>query len=831
MAYRSWGGESASDRKKARIRAMLEARRQAAMRHLFNLRQFGTQNPNVPGSMAHDLTWAGGTRGAGLGASTTQGKKPVLVETDNHLDDLLRASDREYVQQIPTPPFSSPPFPEGALASDYVAPTIGALEEQSVSPNLPGSADILGDAGVPQVGGMSVAQSLASLARVDPKLARDLMSNRSFRRGIDHTSYAAPIGADATNVDHGVTNVIGADATDPTYGVNMHRFPLASSRAGPTRQHFPGPLAASYPYGQTDDYGMIINPAFASPLSPEGALASNYVAPNVIGADATNVDHGVTNVIGADAADPTYGVAMHRRPLPNSIRGAGMISPRQFTGVDLTTQETEGLPENWRSVTGFDDQGNPIVNDMISRVDTDFRTRIPRPSVEEEAVVAAEAPVEEDQRRSGDHRDWGPGLNRERAEELHGPGGMYYEDAGQLDRALGISPNALDRTQAAVDRPQRQRDRYDPAPALKKIDQRRRMLKGLAAAFGVRDRSADYEARALQRYGEYMTNRSLAGLTDEDFESKRSLFFALRDGGAPLSTIRDVFNLDITAPKGGSKLSKAIREGLDWVTYELHPDGTRTVFARSPISAGVAKTTVQMQSQKGQTKAQEAFGTTYGGDLADLLSDQDKVFSGLNADNMMIEPLIEALESGEVDTGFGAGVFTSVKGMLANLLPESTTQELYQKDAGMAEWWSAAAQGFLKAKLAMTKGAVSDKEMAIFMKMIPRLENTEYGNIRLLRMLRSINNMELGMQLGAQDYVKDLAGKGLDVGGTGNTAKEMVELKKFQARRTEIARKEFKRAQDGLPDSREEAFEILREDSQYKDKSDEAINNYLDRYF
>jgi hypothetical protein len=117
------------------------------------------------------------------------------------------------------------------------------------------------------------------------------------------------------------------------------------------------------------------------------------------------------------------------------------------------------------------------------------------------------------------------------------------------------------------------------------------------------------------------------------------------------------------------------------------------------------------------------------------------------------------------------------------------------------------------------------------MKMIPRLENTEYGNIRLLRMLRSINNMELAAQLGAQDYVKDLSDKGLDVGGTGNTAKETVELKKFQDRRIEIARKEFNRAKDGLPDTREDAFEILRKDPQYKDDSDEAINNYLDRYF
>jgi len=43
-----------------------------------NIRQWGTQNPNMPGSMALDPTWAGGLRGAGTGAETTMGD--VIVE-------------------------------------------------------------------------------------------------------------------------------------------------------------------------------------------------------------------------------------------------------------------------------------------------------------------------------------------------------------------------------------------------------------------------------------------------------------------------------------------------------------------------------------------------------------------------------------------------------------------------------------------------------------------------------------------------------------------------------------------------------------------------------
>jgi len=43
-------------------------------RNLANIRQWGTQNPNMPGSMALDPTWAGGVRGAGLGAEMTPGQ-------------------------------------------------------------------------------------------------------------------------------------------------------------------------------------------------------------------------------------------------------------------------------------------------------------------------------------------------------------------------------------------------------------------------------------------------------------------------------------------------------------------------------------------------------------------------------------------------------------------------------------------------------------------------------------------------------------------------------------------------------------------------------------
>ena len=53
---------------------------------LLNIRQWGTQNPNMPGSMALDPTWAGGLRGAGLGAEMTPGRDLNRLSRESRFD-------------------------------------------------------------------------------------------------------------------------------------------------------------------------------------------------------------------------------------------------------------------------------------------------------------------------------------------------------------------------------------------------------------------------------------------------------------------------------------------------------------------------------------------------------------------------------------------------------------------------------------------------------------------------------------------------------------------------------------------------------------------------
>ena len=73
---------------------------------LNSIRQWGTQNPNVSGSMGLDPTWAGGLRGAGLNAQTTTppmlDKTTVVTESEN--PNEFNTTKTTYKQQVPANP-------------------------------------------------------------------------------------------------------------------------------------------------------------------------------------------------------------------------------------------------------------------------------------------------------------------------------------------------------------------------------------------------------------------------------------------------------------------------------------------------------------------------------------------------------------------------------------------------------------------------------------------------------------------------------------------------------------------------------------------------------
>ena len=72
---------------------------------LNSIRQWGTQNPNVSGSMALDPTWAGGLRGAGLNAQTTTPPMLDMTTVKKITDDASPNTITQTIKQkVPANP-------------------------------------------------------------------------------------------------------------------------------------------------------------------------------------------------------------------------------------------------------------------------------------------------------------------------------------------------------------------------------------------------------------------------------------------------------------------------------------------------------------------------------------------------------------------------------------------------------------------------------------------------------------------------------------------------------------------------------------------------------
>ena len=402
-------------------------------------------------------------------------------------------------------------------------------------------------------------------------------------------------------------------------------------------------------------------------------------------------------------------------------------------------------------------------------------------------------------------------------ERTHGEGqrfpGMQYNPAGSSVPQKGIKSA----TDHLVDQ-------------IKTAKKRANIIRAAAGVFGGNRKAADrYEARRLAEINEYAGRYALSNLDDSDFQSNQKLFQALYKNGMPLDQIVKIIDSGV-ADKAGAPELKQIREEDDYVTYQVYPDGSMKEFSRSPIASGKADTNVNI-TMPGSGKAGDAFAKGLGEKVFAVLGGgEDDLFEKLRKDNIQIGPLIDAVESGMVQTGKGQEFFKNFKGVLGQFLPDSKTKDLFNKEAGMEEWWKSTVDSFVGLKLAMTKGAISDAEMKLFMDMIPSLSKTEEGNLRLLRLMRSLNNIVLAKESGTLDYIKNLAERGEDIGSE-SPAQQTVDWYKFIDIRKQVAIKDFHRVANGYPDSRDEAFLSLRADKALKQQTDAQINEHLDKYY
>ena len=199
-----------------------------------------------------------------------------------------------------------------------------------------------------------------------------------------------------------------------------------------------------------------------------------------------------------------------------------------------------------------------------------------------------------------------------RAEELYGPGGMYGTTPlpGGLYDQMGISSGMRPSTSMTAPSMAAPRSATDNlTDAIKKIKKRAGIIRGTAALVGGDASAADrYEAEAMASLGVYAGQYGMSQLTPADFKDKQTLFQSMLAKNVPLDQIVQVLESGVTGQATGKAELKQIREGSDFVTYQVYPDGSMKEFSRSPISASTPKTELSVDLGK----SGDAFGQKLG---------------------------------------------------------------------------------------------------------------------------------------------------------------------------------------------------------------------------
>lgn len=410
--------------------------------------------------------------------------------------------------------------------------------------------------------------------------------------------------------------------------------------------------------------------------------------------------------------------------------------------------------------------------------------------------------------------NYGPGLTPARAEELYGPGGMYGTTPlpGGLYDQMGTSSGMM--PSSTVTAPRSASDNL--TDAVKKIKKRAAIIRGTAALVGGDASAADrYEAEALASLGVYAGQYAMSQLTDADFKDKQTLFQSLLAKGMPLDQILQVLESGVApdgsaAPKPPKREKRKETDPSTGVTYEITEQWNTNTGEFEEVSRAETKTGPMVQIMPGEGALDKGNAEKFSQNFSQLIDDPERTYAGLRADNERIDQLQAALDQG-LQTGATAETFLTLGRMVQSVLPQTeATQKVFADLAdrlGTAEWFKATSERFIGGMLAMTKGAVSDREMKIFMGMIPSLSTTKNGNQRLLRMMKELNELALSEHYAAQDLNDYLIDQNISMSQLG-TAKARKMLAEFKEQREADARKRFER--ESKPETFEEAVSQIK---------------------
>ena len=366
---------------------------------------------------------------------------------------------------------------------------------------------------------------------------------------------------------------------------------------------------------------------------------------------------------------------------------------------------------------------------------------------------------------------------------------------------------------------------------------RKAILGAFSAAFGGKSLAKEYEANAIAKYTDYVNNQAgLIALEGGNVDASVGIARFLKAGG-DLDQALDLFGKP-GAPTPAPTTNNIVEMRYDKtagkeIPHDVYREwtgkGWQEVSAAPKATAGPL-VKVTMPGQLTQSEMEKGFGKKLGAILGDTTT-----FSPIHAESAQFPLLIDAIASGHVDTGKIAEWSLPIKQAFAALLPDSEQKRLFNGKLGRTEWFKAVSDSFIGGKLAMTKGSISEREMAIFQKMIPSLQLSPEGNIRLLNMMHALNRIALSVETGAINFSKwaDVQEKGL-AGRSGNA--NFIRLKEFQTNERKravrflnyLARANVGPGIPPIPLERAEAFTQWRRAVPIDQMSNEQINKELD---
>ena len=432
-------------------------------------------------------------------------------------------------------------------------------------------------------------------------------------------------------------------------------------------------------------------------------------------------------------------------------------------------------------------------------------------------------------------------------ESIYGPNvrarvGDARADEMEMNRfGPAVTPGAVTRGGTTQAVPTQRTARSEAADALSQIGKRKRILRAVASIWGTKDNSQTYETTALAKYAGHLDRMAaqavLAGGRPESEYQVMADFIRHHGsvkGGAELA--KALFAGQTTAKPPGQRTiyDETHKIGQQWVPDASQPQGGYWIESwRTPIRDD--DTNINLDVDLGK-KGSIEFDKNFSSHLANLLMDPEQVYASIETESAQLPLLIDELSSGGLDVGAGQEGLLRIQQAMVRWLPPDLVSDLQRRNVGAQEWFKAVSDSFVGNKLKMTKGSISEREMKIFMDMIPSLSKSTEGNIRLLNMMHALNRIALSRKYGAEKFAEWV---GTQEGGMAELrpTQKFLKLKEYQTDELKRSVRFLKYLQKQpvgqgyppVPLDRVTAFMQLR-NANSSDVTDQQINEQLDKW-